>query len=91
MATTVTFPVKLTPRAEKVLLRASHEAQSVGAKNFIGVEHIFLAMLADEHAIPTQVLTKVGVVEDARRELETILRSEGYKTPSTEVWRPPPS
>jgi large conductance mechanosensitive channel protein len=41
-------PVEPTPRAEKVLLQASREAERVGAKNFVGVEQILLATLADE-------------------------------------------
>jgi hypothetical protein len=42
VATTITFPDNLTPRAERTLRQASEEAKRMGAEGFIGVEHIFL-------------------------------------------------
>lgn len=90
MATTITFPANLTPRAKRILERAAQEAKQMGAEDFIGVEHIFLAILADPHALPTQVMARLGAVEDARRELETVLNSEGYQTTSTDILQQPP-
>jgi len=60
----------------------------MGAEGFIGVEHIFLAILADKRAIPTQVMDKLGVAGDARREVEVVLLSDGYRA-SSKDWRPP--
>jgi ATP-dependent Clp protease ATP-binding subunit ClpA len=82
VATTITFPDNLTPRAKRTLRQASEEAKRMGAEGFIGVEHIFLAILADKRAIPTQVMDKLGVAGDARREVEAVLLSDGYRASS---------
>ena len=85
------FDDHLEPRTTRHLRRrAAQEATRVRADDYIGVEHIFLAILADQHALPTQVMAKLGVVGDARRELETVLKSEGHQTPSTDIWQQPP-
>jgi hypothetical protein len=52
----VDVPDEVDPRAERVLTQAGAAARRAGAEDFIGVEHIFLAILADEDAIPTQVM-----------------------------------
>jgi ATP-dependent Clp protease ATP-binding subunit ClpA len=89
MATTITFPANLTPRAEETLRQASEEANRTGAEGFIGVEHIFLAALTDQRAIPTQVMNKLGVVSDLRHGVEAILSSDGYRASVRDVGRPP--
>jgi ATP-dependent Clp protease ATP-binding subunit ClpA len=75
-----------TPRLHSVLGRAATEAKYAGRKA-IGVEHVFLAMLDDEDSIPTQVMNRLGLVDQLRSELRSVLASEGYRTPGP----PPPS
>jgi ATP-dependent Clp protease ATP-binding subunit ClpA len=83
-----------TPRLHTVLERAATEAKhtNVGA---IGVEHVFLAILDEVDSIPTQVLRKLKVLDEIRAELQRVLESEAYHTPSREIYRrldePPPS
>lgn len=77
--TTIEFPAKLTPRASRILERASGVAQDAGVHHFIGVEHIFLAIMDDQGSIPTQVLERLGVANSVRRELLKILGSEAYR------------
>jgi ATP-dependent Clp protease ATP-binding subunit ClpA len=75
---TIEFPVELTPRAVAILRQAATEARAVGASDFIGVEHIFLAIVKNEGAVSTQVLNKLGVTEQVIQELESVLSSERY-------------
>jgi hypothetical protein len=72
------FPVQLTPRARDMLRRAVVEARKVGATDFIGVEHIALAMLRDGDSVPTQVIDRLGYAEAILSELEAVLRSDDY-------------
>lgn len=66
-----------TPRYERIVAASRHIAFDLG-HNYVGVEHLFLATVQDEAAVPTQVLSRFvdpGQVGDAVRELIT---SEGY-------------
>jgi ATP-dependent Clp protease ATP-binding subunit ClpA len=70
-----------TPRFQRVLDAAAEIARSMG-HSYIGVEHLFLAILRDPDAVPTQALAEaadVGAVEDR---LLAIMNSASYRTPS---------
>jgi hypothetical protein len=75
---TIEFPMALTPRAVATLRQAATVAKEAGASDYIGVEHIFLAIVKDEGSIPTQVLHKLGVAEQVIQEVDSILGSERY-------------
>jgi hypothetical protein len=77
--TTVEFPVPLTERAEEVLAAAAAQARAVGANGFIGVEHIFLAIMGDPDAVPTQVVERLGYRDRVLEELLELLNSETYR------------
>jgi ATP-dependent Clp protease ATP-binding subunit ClpA len=77
-----------TPRFRQVLGSAGEIARSMGHA-YVGVEHLFLAILRDPHAVPTQALMAVADIGEAERRLLAIMSSASYRTPSTEVHRPP--
>jgi len=88
MTTSIEFPVKLTPRARRILEAAPDEARRVGAETFVGVEHLFLAILNEGGSVPAQLLNKLGFTEQIRTALEALLQSEGYRKSSREIRRP---
>jgi hypothetical protein len=88
MTATIEFPVKLTPRARRILEAAPVEARGVGADDFVGVEHIFLAILNEARSVPVQVLNRLGFTDQIRTALEELLQSEEYRTPSRETGDP---
>ncbi len=67
-----------TPRMHTVLGRAATEAKYAGL-DVIGTEHVFLAILEEEDSVPTQVLSRLGFVDQIRTDLRTVLESEGYR------------
>jgi ATP-dependent Clp protease ATP-binding subunit ClpA len=75
-----------TPRLQRILDSAIEQATQQG-REYIGVEHVMLAILADRDAVPTQVMEKrLGLDIDAIvAALTTTMQSEGYKTPSRRV------
>ena len=81
--TIIKFPVKLTPRAARILQHvAAAEARRVGATTFIGVEHIFLAILNEGESVPAQVVDRLGYRDAIVTELERVLGSDEYRAPS---------
>lgn len=79
MTRRVELPVRLTTRAVKVLQLAPEEARRVGASGYIGVEHIFLAILREGESVPAQVVKTLGLDELLRSELEAVLSSPEYR------------
>jgi ATP-dependent Clp protease ATP-binding subunit ClpC len=64
----------LTPRAKKVIAYAFEEARNLG-HNFIGTEHLLLALLREWDGVAAQVLTNMGSkLEAIRGEVLNILR-----------------
>jgi hypothetical protein len=59
--------VPFTPRAKKVLELALREALHLG-HNYIGTEHILLAVLTEEDGIGARTLTGLGVTKEGVRE-----------------------
>ena len=83
MATTLEFPVDLTPRAIRILNNAREEAVAVGVTDFIGVEHVFLAILRDGESVPAQIVGRLGYRSALVEELDRVLRSESYQGSAT--------
>lgn len=77
-----------TPRFHQILGNASEIARSMG-HSYVGVEHLFLAILRDPAAVPTQALAEVADIGEAEQHLLAIMNSASYRTPSTKVHRPP--
>ena len=75
MATTIEFPVNLTPRARRILAASAEEAEYAGAADYIGVEHIFLAILREGESLPAQVVARLGFTRTIADELERTIRS----------------
>lgn len=64
-------PLTVTPRLQAVLDRAA-ETQRERGQDFVGVEHVMIAILEDPRAVPTQVLAtfvEPSRVRDAVREV----------------------
>jgi hypothetical protein len=60
----------------QVLRSAKDEADREGATDFIGVEHIFLAILHEGESLPAQVVSRMGYTEAIVEEIERILASD---------------
>ncbi len=69
-----------TPRYETILSAADALARQFG-HDYVGVEHLMLAILDDPAAVPTQVLS--GRVDPAvvAADIRALLDTDGYKTP----------
>jgi len=71
----------ITPRAKKVLNLAFDEARLQGV-NYVGTEHLLLAVLREEESVASQVLTTMGVkLEDVRSQVWELLGGEVPPTP----------
>jgi ATP-dependent Clp protease ATP-binding subunit ClpA len=68
-----------TPRLQAILARAGEIAREHGARA-IGAEHVVLATLDDERAIPTQILAQEVDVARVRSELTALLKSPAYRS-----------
>lgn len=66
----------ITPRAKKVFNTAFDEARLQGV-NYVGTEHLLLAILREEEGIASQVLLSMGVkLEDLREQVILLLGGE---------------
>lgn len=83
----VTLEPTPTPRYWKITGAAAAIAREMGHEH-IGVEHLFLAMLADPRAVPTQVLSQRVDLNQVEAELRALMASEEYLTPSTRFIEP---
>jgi hypothetical protein len=78
-----------TPRYNRVLESSVAIAREMGHSH-TGVEHLFLAMIRDERAVPTQVLsylTDLAAVEASLREAMASPQYNGAPPPDA-VWLP---
>jgi ATP-dependent Clp protease ATP-binding subunit ClpA len=76
-----------TPRYAAVLSNAEQLARQLGHQH-VGVEHLFLAIIQDPHAIPTQVLAQTADLPEIEERLRSIMSSAPYSAHSSEVLRP---
>jgi ATP-dependent Clp protease ATP-binding subunit ClpA len=83
----MTAPVP-TPRYQRLVATASEIATEWGHQ-YVGAEHLFLAIIGDRDAVPTQVLARLTDPDRVEAELRTLMESDGYKTPSRRVTPPP--
>lgn len=73
--------LEMTPRARSVLIEALRQANQLG-HDFVGVEHIVLAILQEGHSVPAQVIASLGVTESLRARLNKAMSTS---LPSNQV------
>lgn len=75
--------VPMTPRTKKVLELAVQAANQMG-HNYVGTEHILVAVLSDSNALATQILRSLGIrQEDVFASLQKVIGSEAAPGEST--------
>jgi ATP-dependent Clp protease ATP-binding subunit ClpA len=74
-----TVPVELrpTPRVQRIIDAAEEEATSLG-HNYLGTEHLLIALADDRDGIAGRVLYELGVADEAITRVREILESPGY-------------
>ena len=74
-----TVPVELrpTPRVQRIIDAAEEEATSRG-HDYLGTEHLLIALADDRHGIAGRVLEELGVADQAITRVREILESPGY-------------
>ncbi len=63
-----------TPRLKRMLADSAQQAASRG-HDFVGVEHVFLAMLADGGSVPVQLIGRHLELDALRDELSSFMDS----------------
>jgi ATP-dependent Clp protease ATP-binding subunit ClpC len=78
-----------TPRYRRVL-EASAELARASGHSHVGVEHLFLAIILDRKAVPTQVLARITDLDGVEASLREVMASDAYagKPPEGAVWFP---
>src|SRR4028119_21513 len=75
---------KLTPKAKRVLELAADEARRM-KHNYIGTEHLLLALLREKDGLAATVLRKLGLnLDKARKQVEEYLGPEASGQPGGE-------
>jgi ATP-dependent Clp protease ATP-binding subunit ClpC len=75
---------KLTVRARRVLERAQQDLPASFGHNYVGTEHLLLALSEDADGLAGRVLARAGIVSaDVSADLVTII-GRGESPPSTE-------
>ncbi len=76
----VTGHIPFTPRAKKVLGLSLREALALGHQ-YIGTEHLLLAMLREGHGVAAQILTRFGTSHSqVREQVLGLLTGEGERS-----------
>jgi ATP-dependent Clp protease ATP-binding subunit ClpA len=70
-----------TPRYTALLAAAADLARSM-SHQYVGAEHLFLAIIRDPQAVPTQVLAAAVHPAEVEASLRTMMGSANYTTPS---------
>lgn len=78
-----------TPRYNHVLDASMAVAREMGHSH-VGVEHLFLAIIGDRAAVPTQVLARISDLDEVQARLRELMASPGYagEPPPGAVWFP---
>jgi ATP-dependent Clp protease ATP-binding subunit ClpA len=66
-----------TPRYKRVLAAAADLAREMGHSH-VGTEHLFLAIIREREAVPTQVLAGITDLHQLEAELREVMASESY-------------
>lgn len=78
-----------TPRYQWVLENSAEVAREMG-HSYVGVEHLFLAIIRDRAAVPTQALARLVDLGRVEAGLRAEMASAGYagQAPANAVWFP---
>lgn len=68
-----------TPRYRRVLEVAEDLARQFG-HDYVGTEHLFLAIIADRDAVPTQVLAQIANPSELAARLRDFMNSGAYRS-----------
>lgn len=82
--------VQGTPRYSGVLANAEELARQLGQER-VGAEHLFLAIISDREAFPTQVLNQFVDAGELAARLRDLMSSDAYRrptAPANAVWLP---
>jgi len=79
----MTQPVP-TPRYESVVKAAANVAREMHHSH-VGVEHLFLAIISDEEAVPTSFLAERVDLHRIQQDLRDLMQSPLYTTPSQRI------
>ena len=66
----------LTPRARRCVIRAGSTAEHLG-QQYIGTEHLLLALAEDPDGVAGQILERFGVRSAIKEELAAFIESSG--------------
>lgn len=77
-------PGDMTPRTKHIIENSAREAQKYG-QNYIGTEHILLALFAEADCVAVQILSGLGLqVGETAEETAALLRESGDRGASPE-------
>jgi Clp amino terminal domain, pathogenicity island component len=78
-----------TPRYQRVLEASAGIARAMG-HSYLGVEHVFLAIIQDKHTVPTRVLSHLTDLAQVETSLRETMASPEYNgaPPPDAVWMP---
>jgi hypothetical protein len=78
-----------TPRYSRVVDASAGVAREMG-HSYVGVEHLFLAMIRDRSAVPTQMLARSMDLDQVEASLLEVIASPEYNgaPPADAVWFP---
>jgi ATP-dependent Clp protease ATP-binding subunit ClpC len=74
--------VTLTPRMKHTLMHAGELARARG-HDYLGTEHVILALLDDPRGIAGGVIHRFGYADAIRDEVIRIIESDGYASSAT--------
>ena len=69
--------LKSTPRYERIVAASRQIAWNLG-HSYVGVEHLFLAIVQDPDAVPTQVLSRFVPPAQVGAAVRDLITSEGW-------------
>jgi ATP-dependent Clp protease ATP-binding subunit ClpA len=78
-----------TPRYSQAVDGSAELAREMG-HSYVGVEHLFLAIIRDRAAVPTQALARLIDLDQVEAGLLEVMASPGYagQPPADAVWFP---
>ena len=69
--------LKSSPRYDKIVSASRQIARDLG-HSYVGVEHLFLAIVDDPNAVPTQVLSRFVDPAQVGGAVRDLITSEGW-------------
>ena len=82
----IEFDIKPTPRVMRIIALAERQSASRGHSH-LGVEHLLCAIIEDDDSVAAEAIRRLVPPASVQAELDSIMDSEGYKTPSNQARR----